>query len=108
HTVSAIAKNPGIHISGLALYFGYTRGAVSEVVRKLEKKGLIVKQTDPENSSRLNLYLTNKGRTAQREHQRYHEMVSNLILGILKGMPSEHVEIIRVFLRALAEGLSFD
>jgi DNA-binding MarR family transcriptional regulator len=38
HIISAIAKNPGIHISGLAAHFGYTRGSVSEIVGKLEKR----------------------------------------------------------------------
>lgn len=106
HMVSAIAKNPGIHISGLAEHFGYTRGAVSEVVAKLEKKGLLVKEVDPENLSRLKLYLTKKGEGAQGEHDRYHGMVSNLILDILRGLPPEHVEAISIFLRELSEELS--
>lgn len=106
HTVAAIAKNPGIHISGLAEHFGYTRGAVSEVVAKLEKKGLLVKEEDPENLSRLRLTLTKKGERAQGEHRRYHDMVNSLILNLLKGRPAEHVNAIRTFLRGLSEGLS--
>lgn len=106
HTLAAIAKNPGIHISGLAKHFGYTRGAVSELVAKLEKKGLLVKGEDPENLSRLRLTLTEKGKRAQGEHRRYHNMVSGLILNLLKDRPPEHVNAIRTFLRGLSEGLS--
>lgn len=106
HMISAIAENPGIHISGLAKHFGHTRGAVSEVVAKLEKKDLLVKEVDPENLSRLKLYLTKKGEGAHREHRRYHGMVNDLILKILKGMPPGHVEAIRTFLQGFSGGLS--
>jgi DNA-binding MarR family transcriptional regulator len=71
------------------------------------KKGLLVKKADPENLSRLKLYLTKKGLTAHGGHQRYHEMFSKLISDIINGMPREHGETIRGFLRVLSEGPPF-
>ncbi len=56
----------------------------------------------------MKLYLTKKGTTAYKEHKRYHGMVSNLILEIVNNMPTEHIEVIRVFLRELSEELSFN
>lgn len=106
HTISAIAENPGIHIGGLANHFGYTKGAISEIIRKLEKKGLVQKQSDPRNLSRLALYLTKKGETAHREHHRYHEMFHKMGVKIIKDMPREHIDLIHAFLCTLSERLS--
>ena len=35
---NAIAEHPGIHVGGLAEILGVTKGAVSEILKKLEKK----------------------------------------------------------------------
>lgn len=105
HTVSAIAGNPGIHVGGLAEHFGYTKGAISEIIRKLEKKGLVQKQADPKNLSRLALFLTEKGELAHREHCRYHKMFSEMGDEIMKDMPPEHIAVIHVFLEAVANKL---
>lgn len=40
----AIAEHPGIHVGGLAEILGVTKGAVSEILKKLEKKILLSKR----------------------------------------------------------------
>ena len=58
HMLSAIAEHPGIHVGGLADFLGITKGSVSEIIKKLERKALVVKETDDHNLSKLSLRLT--------------------------------------------------
>ncbi|EFK05222.1 transcriptional regulator, MarR family [delta proteobacterium NaphS2] len=43
HTIEMIGKNPGINVTGLAGRLGVTKGAVSQLIKKLENKGLVSK-----------------------------------------------------------------
>jgi DNA-binding MarR family transcriptional regulator len=101
HTVSAIAKNPGIHVGGLADMFGFTKGAISEILRKLEKKGLARKETDPANLSRLKIYLTEKGETAHTAHMRYHDEFEKTGSRVLQNFSDEQVAAIADFLQEM-------
>jgi DNA-binding MarR family transcriptional regulator len=105
HTVSVIAENPGIHVSALASRFNITKGATSETVLKLVKKGLVRKEADPDNLSRLLLFTTDKGNAAHASHVRFHAMVEEMAKAVLTDVSSEHTTAISCFLRKLAQGL---
>jgi len=92
HMVSAIAQNPGIHVRGLAEYFSYSSASVSEIIRKLEKKNLVRKETDSKNLSRLSLYLTKKGELAHEEHQKYHRMLEAMMEEELNDLTDEQID----------------
>jgi DNA-binding MarR family transcriptional regulator len=47
HLIKAIKENEGIHITGLAQYLGVTKGAVSQMLMKLEKKALSLRKKIP-------------------------------------------------------------
>ena len=70
HIIMAIAEHPGIHVGGLAEILGVTKGAVSEILKKLEKKDLIIKEIDNLNLSRYSLNLTEKGKKAHKNHKK--------------------------------------
>lgn len=98
--ISAIAKYPDMHVSGLAEHFGFTKGAVSEIVRKLEKKKLVRKEKDPKNLTRTCMYLTEKGELAHRTHMEYHQVVETAGLEILQNFSDEQAKGILDFLNA--------
>lgn len=60
HLIAAIASNPDIHIRALAERLHITSASVSKMIANC-KKGLVQKQTDKDNLSRLKLSLTAKG-----------------------------------------------
>ena len=97
HLVSAIARNPGIHVRGLAERMGVASASVSETVRKLEKKGLVRKEISPDNQSRLSLYLTKKGELAHEEHTRYHKILEHIVEDALSDASDAQVEFITTF-----------
>ena len=62
HTLQFIGEHPGISLSDLGEYTHRTKGATSMMINKLESKGLIRKDSDPEDVRRYALYLTDKGK----------------------------------------------
>ncbi len=70
-------------MTGLADMLGVTKGAVSQIIGKLEHKGMIIKDTDPRNLSRLVLRLTPKGETAYLNHEKLHEQFESFFQNAL-------------------------
>ncbi len=98
HMIMLIGNNPGVHISELARSAGITRGAVSQVAAKLEKKGLIKKMGDPGHSLKMVPELTNKGKVAYYAHEQYHEEIDDELNEYLKRMTDEKITVIEDFL----------
>ena len=71
HTIEAIGKGYGTTVTSLSNYFMITKGAVSQVVSKLQKDGYI-KKTDS-NSKTIILELTDLGKLANKYHDKYNE-----------------------------------
>lgn len=103
HMIKAIKENEGIHITGLAEKLGVTKGAVSQIIMKLQKKGMIIKEVDPHNSSRLILRLTSKGETAHIHHMKIHEHFDDIVNEILKDASDEEKSFLKKFLNSLEE-----
>ena len=87
HTIMGIYLNEGIHVGGLAELLGVTKGSVSELLRRLERKGLAYKAKDPLKMTRLNVFLTEKGKAAHEQHMAFHSQLDCMVddaMGIRK------------------------
>ena len=73
HTLKIIAQNEGITQKQLTDKMFRTKGATSVMIKKLEKKGLIIRQEDKMDAKILRLYLTDKGKTVNEVHLKYDE-----------------------------------
>ncbi len=71
HTVTLIEENPGITASEIAEHNYRTKGAISQILNKLEEKGLIRREKDPNNARRTLLYVTVSGLELSRKHKEY-------------------------------------
>jgi DNA-binding MarR family transcriptional regulator len=60
HTISMVGKNREINMTNLADLMGVTRGAISQTIRKLVSKELIIK-SNTTNRKEINLRLSEKG-----------------------------------------------
>lgn len=74
HTLKEIADNQGITATELAKNHGTTKGAISQILKKVEGKGLICRQVDPDNDNRYHLFLTEKGKNLDEAHRRYDQI----------------------------------
>ncbi len=101
HMVMHIGDNPGVHMSELARIAGVTRGAVSQLVSKLEKKGLVTKAEDPANNLRTVPMLTNKGHVAYYTHARRHEEMNEELYDFINRLSDTQLSLIEEFLGQL-------
>jgi DNA-binding MarR family transcriptional regulator len=101
HMVMHIGDNPGVHISELARIAGVTRGAVSQFVSKLEKKGLVTKEEDPESILKTVPVLTNKGKVAYYAHARHHEDLDKELFEFVNRLTDDEFTLIENFLNHL-------
>ena len=95
HIVKLIKEHEGIHVTGIAEMLGVTKGAVSQVLGRLEKKGVVVKERDDKNMSRLVLKLTPKGERLYEVHEAFHAELNEIIKETLDNSTEEN----RIFLK---------
>jgi DNA-binding MarR family transcriptional regulator len=60
-TVVTIAQNPGIMASNLCVRWRRSRGNLSQLLKKVEEKGLIEKRNKQDNNKEIALYPTDEG-----------------------------------------------
>lgn len=71
HLVTRIEENPGITASQIAEVTNRTKSAISQMLTKLEAKGLIFRERDPNNGKQFFLYVTPKGKHLSLCHKAY-------------------------------------
>lgn len=71
HVLTIIADQPGITVSQLAKSWGTTKGAISQNLKKLEKKELIFRQKESGNAKTVHIYPTEKGERLSTAHKTY-------------------------------------
>ena len=101
HLIDVIAKGQDINASKMAARLGVTKGAVSQTLARLEKKGILNKTKDPQNKNELTVHFTQLGKDVLKEqielrktfHEQYAKYFSNIsekekaiIMGFLKKM----------------------
>ena len=101
HLIDVIAKGQDINASKMAARLGVTKGAVSQTLARLEKKGILYKTKDSQNKNELTVHFTSLGKkvleeqkklqtTFYEEYAKYFSNVSEkeevIIMGFLKKM----------------------
>jgi DNA-binding MarR family transcriptional regulator len=71
HTLTLIEENPGITVTEVALEWNRTKGAVSQIITKLEKRDLIIRKKEAGNAKNVHLYVTDKGKLLSIAHKDY-------------------------------------
>ena len=103
HMIKSIKENEGIHVTGLAYMLGITKRSSFKTIMKLEHKGMIIKDTDPHNLSKLVLKLTSKGETAYKFHEKLHEKYEELFNAAILDATEENREFLSAFLNFIDE-----
>jgi DNA-binding MarR family transcriptional regulator len=98
HAIEAIGNKKGETAAELVRIFGVTKGAVSQVLIKLEHKGYIHKELSAYSGKGKMLTLTEKGRVAFESHARFHAAMDGSLVEQLGGISSQQVEIFKRFL----------
>jgi DNA-binding MarR family transcriptional regulator len=97
-TIETIGAYPEINVTDLAQKLGITKGAISQKLKKLEKKELVVRSKDPLNHKEVRIKLTLKGEIAFHQHQLFHlQFASEFFNELEQWTPEQMVFLKRVF-----------
>ncbi len=89
HLIAMAGMYPGSNLSTIASQLGVTKGAVSQIVSRLEQKGYITRSREEGDSRNFSLVLTEKGNNALLWHQGLHECIlHHLISGLNRDDPA--------------------
>lgn len=98
HNIEIIGRNPGINITNLAKKLGVTKGAVSQIVNKLERKNLVEKFRDSDNEKEIMLRLQKKGEIAFNGHENFHAKFYSEIMDEVDDMTPEQIQFFQSIL----------
>jgi DNA-binding MarR family transcriptional regulator len=85
-------------VTELAHLLGVTKGAISQTLKRLEKKGLTFKRPATDNASRSEVVLTTKGRTAHAAHRHWHETMDGGFKAYFNHLEPEKLDFLLEFL----------
>lgn len=78
HLLAIVCTQPGIMVGALANAWGCTKGAASQHISKLEKKGLVVRTKLLTNAREVHIYPTAEGQRLSDLHRVYDEVHEDL------------------------------
>nr|MBP3598808.1 MarR family transcriptional regulator [Eubacterium sp.] len=106
HMIEIIGSEERITTTKLAEILGITKGAVSQITRKLLMKDMILKEASKEKNNEVLISLTEKGRTVFLYHRNMHNEMFNKLNMILDELPEESKKAMKRMIRVIEE--SFD
>lgn len=99
HLLVRIHENPNQNMSEIARSTNVTRGMISQLANKLEKKGLVEKRKSPSNERDVLLHITEEGKQMVERHSNYHEELNSHFIDYFNSLNTEQVETILNFLK---------
>ena len=105
HLIEAVGQYEGLSVTDLAKRLGITKGAVSQTLKRLETKELVVKEIDPANTSRTTVSLSTKGKVAYYSHLQWHETMDGGFRDYFVNLPEDKIRFMDEFLSLLEQFL---
>lgn len=100
HTIDAIGCGKGILMSELAASLNVTKGAVTQIVKRLEKKELVKRSPHPKDSRSVLVSLKEKGISACEAHQ---ELQLDFYKQLRTKLTPEEIEVFEKAIEKLTE-----
>lgn len=103
HALNLIWGQDRMNMTQLAQRTNRTKGAISQMVEKLRKKGLLTKEKNPQNNSEIFLRLTDLGREVCQYHREMERKIYHLYLSGLEDFDQADFERYRRLLQRLKQ-----
>jgi DNA-binding MarR family transcriptional regulator len=104
HTITVVARNDEVNMTQLAEIMGVTKGAISQTIRKLSHKNLILK-TNINNRKEINIRLSEKGIKVFKAQESFQKEIFTFAGALYeKARPEDRETVMRLFL-AIAENM---
>lgn len=98
HIIQLIGDHSELYISEISRLIGVTKGTISQIVKRLEKKELVSKYIDTQNNTRQVVRLTSKGQKAYEMHCQFHQQKHTEMNQFLNTLDAEKLTAIEDFL----------
>ncbi len=99
HMLDIVGDDPGLNLTEFAKAVGVTKGAISQVVPKLVKKGALIRFKSDDNDKEIRLRLTQQGKQIYAHHQSVNEESVNHLWRELKKHPEDKIEFLTQMFR---------
>ena len=103
HLIDVIAKGQDINASKMAARLGVTKGAVSQTLARLERKGILYKTRDPQNRNELTVHFTPLGKKVLEEQKKLRTTFYDEYAKYFSNISEKEEVIIMGFLRKMGE-----
>ena len=98
HTITMVARNDEVNMTQLAEIMGVTKGAISQTIRKLVHKNLILR-TNINNRKEINLRLSEKGKRVLSAQESFQKEIFTFAGELYeKARPEDRETVRRLFL----------
>ena len=94
HMLDKIGDNAGMNVTEFAVAAGVTKGAISQLVSKLEKKGIVRRYKKSTNDKEVFLELTKTGQEVYRQHKEINKQTIKPLDDELSKHSDEKVEFL--------------
>jgi DNA-binding MarR family transcriptional regulator len=101
HVIDEIGKKNGETVTGLCKLFGVTKGAISQIVGKLSRKGYVTKVRNENYGKEIILSLTPKGKKAFDAHIQLHDAIDDDFVKKLGDIPPKQVQQFTAILKKI-------
>jgi DNA-binding MarR family transcriptional regulator len=103
HVLDRIGIQPALNVIGISKYMNMTRGAISKICTRLERKGLIVKKQLPSNQKEVFFQVTLLGQKLWDIHQQGQKRVIQKYMQLLSNYNKDELLVIDRFLYDLVD-----
>ena len=104
HTITVVAKNREINMTQLAEIMGVTKGAISQTIRKLVNKNLMLK-TNINNRKEVNLRLSDKGMIVLKSQESFQNEIFTFAGTLYERATPADRDIVRRLFLAISENM---
>lgn len=94
HMLDTVGDNPGMNITDFARKLGVTKGAVSQIIKKLENKGVVRRYKSGSNEKEVFLELTDTGLDVYSQHRKTNEETIRPLIRELGKYPDDKVRFL--------------
>lgn len=98
HVLQCIGHHPDFNVISISKVMKMTRGAISKICARLERKGLVIKQQVPANQKEVCFTLTPIGYTLWELHEEGHQKPVQQLVQLLSKYRPDELEVIERFL----------
>ena len=94
HMIEIIGESGGITVTQIAEEYMITKGAVSQILRFLDEKGLVVRTPSPQGGRTTVLSLSEEGQRVLAEHRERHRSMTETVAALADRLPPELLAIL--------------